>query len=272
MIYSPKQCADSHSFSPSAMKPKHVMTMWEAAGFPIEVIETEPLEITAIMRAHEPSYVLDVLACIARNGFGNRLREVADSLQYTTGSMVQAMRAAMANKIGAVSPTSGFHHAGYAHGGGFCTFNGLMVAALSLGFNCKVGILDCDQHYGDGTDDIIRELNVTNVIHHSQGSFRNASARKFLSALPDVLERFKGCDVVLYQAGADCHIDDPLGGWLTTGQIMERDRIAFQCFRDWGVPVAWNLAGGYQEDFSKVLKIHYNTMQVFTDAFFKQEI
>lgn len=29
-----------------------------------------------------------------------------------------------------------------------------------------------------------------------------------------------GCDVLLYQAGADPHIDDPLGGWLTTGVLF----------------------------------------------------
>jgi hypothetical protein len=34
------------------------------------------------------------------------------------------------------------------------------------------------------------------------------------------------CDVLLYQAGADPHINDPLGGWLTTAQLRERDRIA----------------------------------------------
>jgi acetoin utilization deacetylase AcuC-like enzyme len=34
------------------------------------------------------------------------------------------------------------------------------------------------------------------------------------------------CEVLLYQAGADPHINDPLGGWLTTAQLRERDRIA----------------------------------------------
>ena len=68
------------------------------------------------------------------------------------------------------------------------------------------------------------------------------------------------CDVLLYQAGADPHIEDPLGGWLTTAQLRERDRLVFESSERYGVPIAWNLAGGYQEPLSKVLKIHDNTM------------
>jgi len=71
------------------------------------------------------------------------------------------------------------------------------------------------------------------------------------------------CDVVLYQAGADPHVDDPLGGWLTTEQLRRRDARVFQTFARLGVPVAWNLAGGYQREpdgsIPKVLEIHDNT-------------
>jgi hypothetical protein len=34
-------------------------------------------------------------------------------------------------------------------------------------------------------------------------------------------------DIILYQAGADTHVDDPLGGLLTSDQMRERDRIMF---------------------------------------------
>ena len=80
-----------------------------------------------------------------------------------------------------------------------------------------------------------------------------------------ILASFHGCDVLIYQAGADPHIDDPLGGWLTTEQLLERDTIVFKTARLMGLPVAWNLAGGYQRDkdggISKVLEIHNNTMR-----------
>jgi acetoin utilization deacetylase AcuC-like enzyme len=59
------------------------------------------------------------------------------------------------------SPTSGFHHAEYRNAGGYCTFNGLMVTALALkdaGLVNRVAILDCDAHYGNGTDSIIKQI------------------------------------------------------------------------------------------------------------------
>ena len=74
-----------------------------------------------------------------------------------------------------------------------------------------------------------------------------------------------GCDFVLYQAGADPHIDDPLGGWLTTKKMKERDMLVFSVAKRIGVPIAWNLAGGYQQDedggIRPVLDIHDNTMK-----------
>lgn len=67
--------------------------------------------------------------------------------------------------------------------------------------------------------------------------------------------------VVLYQAGADPHIDDPLGGFLTTQQMAERDAQMFKGLKGRGVPVAWVLAGGYQDPLLKVIDLHVNTMR-----------
>ena len=68
---------------------------------------------------------------------------------------------------------------------------------------------------------------------------------------------------MLYQAGADPHVNDPLGGWLTTEQLRERDARVFEAVARLGVPVVWNLAGGYQRDandgIGPVLEIHRNT-------------
>jgi len=75
------------------------------------------------------------------------------------------------------------------------------------------------------------------------------------------MEQFSDCEVILYQAGADPHINDPLGGWLTTEQLAERDRLVFETAKAMNLPIAWNLAGGYQKDIRKVLDIHDNTMR-----------
>ena len=269
VFYTPKMVADSRSASPSAAKPAKVVESWRKQ-FPIEVIEPEQPRVEWLYAAHDREFVDDVLACRIDNGFGNRSPEVAASLLYTSGAMRSAACHALARRTVAVAPVSGFHHAGYAWAEGFCTFNGLMVTALALreyGAR-RVGILDLDMHYGNGTDGIIRQLKANDWVWHYTGGqhFQDATqARRFFDTLPDVLDWLGHCDIVLYQAGADPHIADPYGGWLTTEQLRERDAMVFEAFHEQGVPVAWDLAGGYQVEpdgtIPKVLEIHDNTMR-----------
>ena len=265
IFYTGAMVADSQSFSPSAHKPAEVVRSWQLLGVDLEIITPEAVSIEQLARAHDRTFVTDVLAGKRKNGFGNRSPAVAASLPYTSGAMLAAARAAIAANSVAVAPCSGFHHAGYDHVGGFCTFNGLMVTACALrdeGLAGQVGILDFDEHWGDGTDDIIKRLNANWVLHYSAGAHWDApdQSEQFLKAIPKLLESMADCDVLLYQAGADPHIEDPLGGWLTTAQLRERDRLVFESSERYGVAIAWNLAGGYQEPLSKVLEIHDNTM------------
>lgn len=265
VYYTDAMVADSESFSPSARKPAAVVRSWQALGVPLEIVAPRAVTVDELVRAHDRAYVEDVLAGKRNNGFGNRSRAVAASLPFTSGAMLAAARAAIANGTVAVAPCSGFHHAGYDHAGGFCTFNGLMVTACALRAERlakAVGILDFDQHWGDGTEDIIERLDAGWVRHYSAGVRwqRVEQAEAFLEAVPGIVRSMQDCDVLLYQAGADPHVDDPLGGWLTTEQLRERDRLVFENAQRYGVPIAWNLAGGYQEPFARVLEIHDNTM------------
>lgn len=269
VFFMPEMVADSKSFSPSAGKPGLVVEAWKDYGLPIEVVPFQPCSVDDIARAHHPAFVEMVLNGTISNGFGNRDAIVARSLPYTSGSMVAALDAALSNGIGAVSPTSGFHHAGFDFAGGFCTFNGLMVAVTKHP-DKRIGILDFDQHYGDGTANIISTLDLEwRVPHYTQGGYGPAPAKDWLRRLPSIVKRFTDCDAVIYQAGQDPHVDDPLGGWLTTEQLADRDRIVFETLRELGVPVAWNLAGGYQRDLQCVINGHVNTMMAFSDVFFK---
>lgn len=269
VFFTPRMVADSRSVSPSAAKPAQVVESWRRQ-FPIELIEPKPLDAGQLYRAHDRKFVDDVLSCRTDNGFGNRSPEVAASLPYTSGAMLEAAFHAIATRGVAVAPVSGFHHAGYASAEGFCTFNGLMVAALALkeyGVR-QVGILDLDMHYGNGTDDIIRRLKAGDWIKHftgGKGYNYPHQVDAFFHELPTVLAWMADCDIVLYQAGADPHVEDPYGGWLTTEELRLRDAVVFSGLHARGVPVAWDLAGGYQveEDGSipKVLQIHDNTMR-----------
>jgi len=265
--------ADIDSFSPSAGKPREVMKSWRRLRIPLRVIVPKPASADELCLAHERSYVEDILACRASNGFGNKSPEVADTLPWTSGAMLSAAREAIDNGFVAVAPCSGFHHATYSAGAGFCTFNGLMVTVAVLlreGSAARVGILDCDTHYGDGTDDIRSKLCLAGKVpHYTTGGkwYYPKQAKMFLDKLPSIVESFSGCDVLLYQAGADPHVNDPLGGWLTTAQLAERDQIVFETARRVGLPIAWNLAGGYQTPLGRVLRIHSNTLRACARSF-----
>ena len=267
VFYTHKLVANTDCYSPSAGKPALAIESWQALGIPINVLEPTAARVDELCYAHGRTYVEKVLACRADNGFGNRLPEVAESLPYTTGAFVGAAREALKNGQVAVAPVSGFHHACYYNGGGFCTFNGLVVAAQVLkkaSLVNKVGILDFDQHYGDGTVDIIRVCELGGWLsQYSAGAEyrRSDQAEGFLKRIPELVSRFADCDIILYQAGADPHVADPLGGWLTTAQLAERDRLVFEHAKSWGIPIAWNLAGGYQNNFRAVLDIHDNTLR-----------
>ncbi|MEO8184278.1 MAG: hypothetical protein ABI895_36115 [Deltaproteobacteria bacterium] len=261
--------AASSSYSPSPEKPAQVVASWQRLGVPLEFHPPQSVTVEQLSLVHEAAFVTDVLACRRDNGFGNRSSALAATLPFTSGAMLSAARHALATRSVAVAPCSGFHHAGWARAGGFCTFNGLMLTAAVLHAEGaqRIGILDCDHHYGNGTEAIIEQLSARSWVHHiTVGESFHSPAQA--NQLPRELERWLAsladCDLVLYQAGADPHIDDPLGGWLTTEQLRERDAQVFAGLAALGVPVAWNLAGGYQRDadggISKVLEIHDNTL------------
>lgn len=269
VFYTDMMATSACGASPSAAKPKYAIGRWLADGQPIKIITPRPATCEQFYRVHDNDYVDGVFNGSRLNGFGSDDDDVAATLPYTTGSLIDATYEALRNGIGAVSPSSGFHHAGYYEGGGFCTFNGLMVVAREFPFG-RIGIIDFDAHHGDGTDNIIRRLDLKNIVHYSQGRYTNPEPERFLRGIEYMIATMFGkCDVVLYQAGADAHIDDPLGaGFLTTEQLFERDRKVFSTLRGLKIPVVWNLAGGYQRPFSKVIDIHANTMTAFKESFY----
>lgn len=270
VVYSPKMFAKNPDslVSPSASKPTKAVRDWKAHGIPMRIVEPEPLTPEEIAIAHDPEYVKNVLSCRIDNGFGNKDPEVAASLPYTSGGLYTAAKLAIREKAIVCAPVSGFHHASFGSAWGFCTFNGLMITSLLLlerGEAQSVGIIDCDMHYGNGTDNILQILNVPRerIFHFSAGKKILTSEKGFFRVLKKKLEKCSNRDVVLYQAGADPHKDDPLGGYLTTEELKKRDKMVFDWSRTTGVPVVWNLAGGYQRDedggITKTLEIHRNT-------------
>jgi acetoin utilization deacetylase AcuC-like enzyme len=272
VFFSHRMQAKVKGLSPSAHKPWAAVQSWIGLEVPLSIIPPTPVTREELSRAHQQAFVDAILDCREPNGFYTKATDVAASLPYTSGAMLCAAREAVRTGNVAVAPTCGFHHAGYAKADAFCTFNGLMVTALALkaeGLAQRVGILDLDQHYGDGTENIIQTLKPGFVRHYSSAEHFNHvwQAEEFLAKIPALVEAMKGCDVLLYQAGADPHVEDPLGGWLTTEQLAKRDRLVFESASVLRIPVAWDLAGGYQKPLRKVLDIHDNTMRACASTY-----
>lgn len=302
VFYDKRMVAHQKSPSPSSYKPAEVVGHWLQHHFhDIEVSEVSPVTPHQVSIAHDWEYVQNILTCKEDNGFGERSADVAASLPWTVGAMMDAARHALEHRVNTCAPVSGFHHAGYESACGFCTFNGLMIAALHLlkAGARRIGILDCDMHYGNGTDDILdrvypndgavrasvgadgcREDRGSPILHytfgeHYEGMTQNPSTRRrgaehFLLHLPEIVESMKDCDIILYQAGADPHVDDPYGGLLTDEQLATRDHIVFTTARYMGVPVCWDLAGGYRKDdegtIAPVLRAHTRTLEACLTA------
>ncbi len=276
VFYRPEQVATNASArSPSAFKPKQVVEDWLACKLiqPEDIHSFEPVSRVVLKGAHNAEMVDDLLDLKIANGFGNFDTEVAESLPYTSGSMLSAAKWALVHRKAVCSPTSGFHHAGFRTPDGYCSFNGLMVTAVNLlqsGQVRSVAILDCDAHYGNGTDDIIDHLKLRDKVrHHTMGQHFEMqdsvgeNAVHFFAWLQAALSDCIQTDLVIYQAGADAHIHDPLGGFLASEEMRQRDMMVFAACKH--VPLVWNLAGGYQRSASggiePVLELHRITLR-----------
>lgn len=264
VYFSKKMVAQKEHSSPSATKPQRVIDDWTARGLDIDVKQPYRATPAMIKQAHTDRYVDGVLGGMIANGFGDRGQDVIDSLPYTVGAMAHAARHALKTGTNAAALVSGFHHACYDSGGAFCTFSGLVIAAIEAhkAGAKKVGILDCDQHYGNGTQNVIDTLSLDWIRHISSGQFFHhpGQAEQFMSKIRDWVKSFWDCDVLIYQAGADQFSGDPLGGVLDIEQLRLRDRIVFETADAMRLPVAWCLAGGYSSD-DTVVRIHRATAE-----------
>lgn len=129
----------------------------------------------------------------------------------------------------------------------------------------RVGILDFDFHIGDGTEDIldraVRDYPLRDVISHVTGVGYGMLNHGAIEQIIDEMD----VEMIIYQAGADQHIDDPLGGLFDDEEMRERDRRVFAHCKEREIPIAYCLAGGYRVDsgggIAPVLKTHRNTME-----------
>ena len=261
----------------------------------VRLAEPSPVSEEELRLVHVPEYIAAI-----RTGEPRALAEsqkfpwsaaLFPSVCLTNGACLAAARQALRDGA-AAALASGFHHAHADHGEGFCTFNGLVVAAEVLartGAASRVAILDLDLHYGNGTASLassrpwLTALSIYGSDYWRNVDYRDVDVRRhedgpnhfsatlpagcdgprlqeiLRQQLPRLLEPARP-DLLLYQAGADPLRDDPYSPLaLTHTDLLERDRQVFTFARQHRIPIAWVLAGGYTRDVRKVVEVHLNT-------------
>ncbi|MCX6978864.1 MAG: histone deacetylase [Verrucomicrobia bacterium] len=260
----------------------------------VVLAEPQPLTEVEIRRVHSEKYLQAI-----QTGSPQDLAEsqkfpwspqLYPSVCLTGGGCLAASRQALRDKVSAAL-VSGFHHSTANYGGGFCTFNSLVVTLDTLVAHGEIrtgAVLDLDLHYGNGTARLIAQrppllaLSIYGVDYPDHPDFReekiwihqdgeNHQSRALpamcdrhtlLATLDDELPKIaaRRPDILLYQAGADPYFEDPYSPLnLNHDDLFERDRRVFEFTRAEKIPVAWVLAGGYTHDVSKVVQVHFVT-------------
>jgi len=256
----------------------------------VEIRDPEPASREQILLAHSTEYTKGILTgsparAAERNGLGQWSRDLAVSVQNSTGGVVAAVQTALATGKNSGSLSSGLHHARHKHGAGFCTVNGLVVGAkiaLEMGAQ-RVLIVDFDAHCGGGTASLIEgvvgveQIDVSVSAYDSYRSTSNAklmmsSGSTYLADLRSSLDSVvdpSGIDVILYNAGMDPHERCTTGGvaGITTAVLREREEMLFSWAKERAIPAAFVLAGGYSGQRlsrEELVSLHRLTIQAAT--------
>ena len=247
----------------------------------VELVAPKLATEEELLRIHSLEYVHSVLTGgLKYLAAGFWSKELLQSILATTGGMRDAVLEAFRNgRSGSLS--SGLHHASTNNGKGFCTLNGLALAALvALEKVGEVGILDLDAHCGGGTADILKKNKKVRLADVSVCSYDAwtpiAKSRHFfevvdrpgryIAKVREALKALEGVEFLIYNAGMDTH--EKAGGLdgITLDIIKEREALVVEWARERNVPIIFALAGGYTWSgltLKEVAELHLETVRAF---------
>jgi len=173
------------------------------------------------------------------------------------------------------SLSSGLHHARADRGAGYCTFNGLAVAAtcaFDLGIE-RLLVLDLDAHCGGGTRSMTDPNSVVQIDVSTVGFDRwtpsghdallMADVDHYVHRVAEALElaeRAGSVDMVLYNAGMD-----PANSGVSLSVLRQREQMVAEWVARHGYPVVYALAGGYTTGITmaELIELHLLTVEAF---------
>ena len=271
IFYSPDYNASEHDFDTVRKADLVASKIRRHFGEAVEFATPTSATAEQLTSVHSANYVGAVATGAPRSlaesqGFpwDQQLFKAAAS---STGGVVDAALHALHSGDHAGSLSSGLHHARFESGAGFCTFNGLALAALELSRRwARTLILDFDAHCGGGTAELISgsllselpdlsvyqiDVSVVPFDYYEDtpnAELHMAGADDYLDVINRVLTdaRIGSFDAVLYNAGMDPH--EQAGGirGIDTDMLAERERMVWDFLDSNAIPTTFVLAGGYE--------------------------
>jgi acetoin utilization deacetylase AcuC-like enzyme len=214
-----------------------------------------------IDRLHSPDYVQAVRTgtpsgLAESQGFDWDPKLPTMAIAHSTGLVAAVSEVLSATTRVAGSLSSGLHHARQDRGAGYCTFNGLAVAAteaLDRGAE-RILVLDFDAHCGGGTrsmtsSDEVVQIDVSTVMFDSwqpsapEDSLTHSSSGSYLDDIAMALQQASRAgtfDLVLYNAGMD-----PANSGVSNADLALRERMVAEWAAGREQRLVYALAGGY---------------------------
>ncbi|MEJ2154505.1 MAG: histone deacetylase family protein [Desulfobacteraceae bacterium] len=224
----------SHSFYPvytsdPAAAAGRIEAVMNALPQDVEWVEAEAATEVQIALAHTPEHIESV-----------RREGLYDIAALAAGGAIQAARLGLsAPAFGAIRPPG--HHASADSCWGFCYFNNMSVALLTLkreGLIDTATVLDFDLHFGDGNVNILEHRDwvaICNPASHGRKGYLE-EVETFIAS--------QSSDIIGISAGFDHHRED-WGGLLHTEDYRSMGRMVIQSARKHGGACFAILEGGY---------------------------
>lgn len=282
LYFNPDFTASAHAFDTTRKSGHIAESLCDRPITGIELVDPiDAYDLTerTIAAVHDPAYVDAVRTGEPRRlatsqGFSWDEGILTMALAHNAGA-VAAVEHALTTGEGATGTlSSGLHHAARDTGLGYCTFNGLAVAAhVAANRGARVLVVDFDAHCGGGTSGLLPtgahqvDVSVVGFDSYRPGDdrwLRMADPHDHDDAIGEALahvDSLGSFDVVLYNAGMD-----PANNGVSVEQLRRRERLVAE--HQFGCPVVFTIAGGYTSGMTmdEVVDLHRLTLEAFAIA------
>jgi acetoin utilization deacetylase AcuC-like enzyme len=215
--------------SDPASAPGRIQAITASLPLDIELLEPKPATPDQIKLAHTVRHINDVRS--------EGLYEIA---ALAAGAAILTARIGLeAPCFGVIRPPG--HHASEDSAWGFCYFNNIAIALLTLKFENLIQtalVLDIDLHYGDGTVNILGEKDWVSICNPAKNKRID-----YLKEVEQTLDASK-VDIIGISAGFDHHQED-WGGLLATEDYYQIGKMVREASKQNSGGSFAVLEGGY---------------------------